>query len=278
LPVADDGFDIDLDALRSETKRIWEEKAAFWDGRFGEGNAFHKVLVEPAMDRLLDMRPGEAILEIGCGNGAYARHLAAAGAHVLATDLTESFLERARERTVEHVDRIEYRPLDATDPAALSKLATARFDAVVATMVLMDMPVIAPLFAALPRLFRPAGRFVFAVMHPCFNSNGAAMVVEEDWNDEGMLSTRYAMKVSRYLGMRPGKGIGMIGEPEPHYYFHRPVHALLGEAFRAGLVLDGLEEPAFPPFADTSRAGSLTWQNYSEIPPVLVARLRLGGG
>jgi hypothetical protein len=103
------------------------------------------------------------------------------------------------------------------------------------------------------------------------------MVVEEDWNDEGMLSTRYAMKVSRYLGLRPGKGIGMIGEPEPHYYFHRPLSVLLRDAFRAGLVLDGIEEPAFPPSADTTRARSLAWQNYTEIPPVLVARLRPGG-
>jgi 2-polyprenyl-3-methyl-5-hydroxy-6-metoxy-1,4-benzoquinol methylase len=276
--VGDDGHDIDLDALRSETKRIWEGKAAFWDGRFGEGNTFHKVLVEPAMDRLLNLRPDEHILEVGCGNGAYARHLAASGARVLATDLTEGFLDRARERTNGHLDRIEYRSLDATDPAALAELGVARFDAVVATMVLMDMPVIAPLLAALPRLLRPGGRFVFAVMHPCFNSNGAAMVIEEDWNEEGILSTRYAMKVSRYLDLRPGKGTGMIGEPEPHYYFHRPLSVLLGEAFRAGLVLDGIEEPAFPPSDDTARAGSLSWQNYTEIPPALVARLRPGGG
>jgi SAM-dependent methyltransferase len=272
-----DGHDIDLDALRSETKRIWEGKAAYWDGRFGEGNAFHKVLVEPTMDRLLDLRPDEHILEVGCGNGAYARHLAALGAWVLGTDLSETFLERARERTVEHTDRIEYRPLDATDPAALAELGEARFDAAVSTMVLMDMPVIAPLFAALRRVLRPGGRFVFAVMHPCFNTIGAAMVVEEDWNEAGILDIRYAMKVSRYLGLRPGKGTGMIGEPEPHYYFHRPLHVLLGEAFRAGLVLDGLEEPAFPVSDDKPRAGSLAWQNYTEIPPALVVRLRPGG-
>jgi hypothetical protein len=139
------------------------------------------------------------------------------------------------------------------------------------------MPVIAPLFAAIGRLLRPGGRFVFAVMHPCFNSNGTAMVVEEDWNEEGKLGTRHAVKVTRYLGVPPGKGIGMIGEPEPHFYFHRPLHLLLGEAFRAGLVLDGLEEPAFPPSSDEARSGSLAWQNYTEIPPVLVARLRPKG-
>jgi 2-polyprenyl-3-methyl-5-hydroxy-6-metoxy-1,4-benzoquinol methylase len=277
VSVPDDAGDVELQQFRAETRRIWEAKATFWDARFGEGNAFHKLLIEPAMDRLLALRPDEHILEVGCGNGAYARHLASRGVRVVATDLAETFLERARERTLEHTDRIAYRVLDATDPKALAELDGGRFDAVVSTMVLMDMPVLGPLFAALGRLLRPGGRFVFAVMHPCFNTTGAAMVVEEDWNEEGAIDTRYAMKVTRYLGLRPAKGMGMIGEPEPHYYFHRPLHVLLGEAFRAGLVLDGLEEPAFPPSNDETRSRSLAWQNYTEIPPAFVARLRPGG-
>ena len=84
------------DALVDETRRIWDTNAAFWDGRFGEGNAFHKTLVEPTVDRLLALQPGEAVLEIGCGNGAYARHMAEQGARVLATDFSAIFLERAR--------------------------------------------------------------------------------------------------------------------------------------------------------------------------------------
>lgn len=43
-------------------------------------------------------------------------------------------------------------------------------------------------------------------------------------------------------------------------------------AFSAGLVLDGLEEPAFPPGAEPGRR--FGWQAYPEIPPVLAARLR----
>lgn len=201
----------DLERLRAETRRIWEGNAAFWDARFGEGNAFHKTLVEPSVDRLLAPRPGEQILEIGCGNGAYARHLAARGARVLATDLSASFLERARERTVEHVDQMDYQQLDATDPAALAALGGARFDAAVATMVLMDMPIVEPLFAALGRLLQPNGRFVFAVMHPCFNTTGSAMMVEESWGPDGTEAICYAMKVTRYLGLRPSKGTGDRG-------------------------------------------------------------------
>ena len=68
------------------------------------------------------------------------------------------------------------------------------------------------------------------------------------------------------------KGIGIVGQPVPQTYFHRPLHALLEPFLRNGLVLDGLEETAF---TDPSNArGPLSWDHYPEIPPVLVVRLR----
>ena len=161
---------MERDALLDETRRIWDANATFWDGRIGEGNTFHKTLVEPTVDRLLALRPGDSVLEIGCGNGAYARHLAEQDASVLATDFSAVFPERARERSAGYEERIQYRQLDATDEAALRDLGAERFDAACANMVLMDIAAIELLFAALPRLLTPRGRFVFAIMHPCRNS------------------------------------------------------------------------------------------------------------
>jgi hypothetical protein len=54
------------------------------------------------------------------------------------------------------------------------------------------------------------------------------------------------------------------------------LHVLFNACFQAGLVLDGLEEPAFNPPHDGSQPSNvLSWANYREIPPVLVARLRI---
>ena len=84
----------------------------------------------------------------------------------------------------------------------------------------------------------------------------------------------YAAKVTRYLGLAPAKGLGILGQPEPHYYFHRPLYALLGAAFAAGLVMDGIEERAFQPDTERTRPNSTAWENFSEIPPLLAVRLR----
>src|SRR5918995_6626907 len=85
-------------ALVPETQAIWDEKAAFWDERMGEGNAFQQVLIGPASERLLAVRPNELILDVACGNGVFARRLAQLGAQVVATDFSARFLELARAR------------------------------------------------------------------------------------------------------------------------------------------------------------------------------------
>src|SRR5947209_19955667 len=100
--------------LNEETRSIWDQNASFWDDRMGEGNDFQRILIGPASERLLNLQPGETMLEIACGNGVFARRMAQLGVHVIATDFSSQLLERARARATEHPDGIEYRLLDAT--------------------------------------------------------------------------------------------------------------------------------------------------------------------
>lgn len=254
----------------SETRRIWDAKAEFWDEQMGEGNAFTRVLVGPSVERLLALRPGELVLDVGCGNGAVSRRLARLGARVVATDFSPRFLELARARSEELGKLIEYRLVDATDQAQLLALGEGQFEAVVSTMAMMDMPEIDPLLRAARRLLKPGGRFVFAVQHPAFNSNVTNLAIESETMESGVEVTNCSVRVRGYLGLPPGMGTGMEGEPEPHWYFHRPLHELFGACFAAGFVLDGLEEPAFPPGEATQL--EFSWQNFANIPPVLAAR------
>lgn len=51
-------------------------------------------------------QPGERVLDLGCGDGALTKKIAASGAEVIGVDVSESLLERARERglTVHKMD------------------------------------------------------------------------------------------------------------------------------------------------------------------------------
>ncbi|MEJ2758964.1 MAG: hypothetical protein P8046_10835, partial [Anaerolineales bacterium] len=135
-------------------------------------------------------------------------------------------------------------------------------------------PEIGPLYRAVRRLLKRGGRFVFATMHPAFNSNNPIFTAEQA-DVDGELVLTNALKITRYMDLPPVKGVGARNEPSPHYYYHRPLHQLLGEAFAAGLVLDGLIEAAFDPEkVDPSRP--LSWDSYPQIPPVLAGRFRVG--
>jgi SAM-dependent methyltransferase len=258
----------DDDAVRA----AWETNARWWDAYYEEGSEFHLTLVAPATEELLELRPGEAVLDVACGNGAFARRMAALGADVVAFDFSEAFVDCAQRRTVEGADRIEYRVLDATDSDGLLALGENRFDAAVCTMALMDMAEIEPLAATLPRLLRPEGRFVFSIQHPCFNQTGCRLTLEEE-DREGELLVTKSVKISRYMTPFPSEGIGIRGQPVPHHYFHRPLQELLRPFLARGLVLDGLQERPFD--SDENRPSRVSWDAFPEIPPVLVVRLRL---
>jgi SAM-dependent methyltransferase len=263
-----------LAAIGAESQAVWDANAAAYDARMGDqGNSFQRQLVFPAAERLLEAAAGQQILEIACGNGAFARRLGGLGARVLACDFSAGQLANAKARTRLEHGPIEYRQVDAANTGELLMLGQNNFDSAVCNMALMDMPAVEPLFAALPRLLKPGGRFVFVTMHPCFNQSGAALFEEAQHAEDGWAITR-GIKVTRYLsaGREPRLGNTVIGQPRPQYYFERPLQVLLNAAFRNGLVLDGVEECAFQAGGDPRR--SFEWENLPEIPPVLAGRLR----
>jgi len=258
--------------LNKEGRELWNRKARFWDELHGdEGNLFHRRLVEPSILQLLALQNGERVLDVGCGNGALARRLAGKGANITALDFSEEMIRLAKGRGF--ASDIDYRIVDATDKDALLSLGTAHFDAIVCSMTLMDIPIVAPLFEAASELLRAEGRFVFATMHPSFNSNNPVFFQEKQDRD-GVVTRVAGVKILAYLDLPPVKGSGAPGEPAPHYYYHRPLSALFQEAFEAGFLLDGLLEPAFSP-EDADLGPELSWTGMWQIPPVLSARLRL---
>ena len=250
-------------------KEEWDNQADIWDNRMGDdGNDFHLELVRPSVDELLSPLSGEAILDVGCGNGIYARHLARLGVHVTAIDVSQVMINMAKNRT-KGAGQITYKVIDATSEEQLASLSSNTYDAVVCNMALMDLAEIRPLGQTIPRILKTQGRFVFAVMHPCFNNvAGTSRVVEERYDEQGRHQT-HTIKVSSYITPVSGVSKGICGR-DPQHYFHRPLSVLLSILFEAGLAMDGIAEPVFEPQEERELGQS----KFREIPWAFVARLR----
>jgi 2-polyprenyl-3-methyl-5-hydroxy-6-metoxy-1,4-benzoquinol methylase len=257
-----------------ENRRIWDANARWWDDRIGDGNDFQTLLIEPATERLLDVVAGDRILDAACGAGRFARRMAELGARVVAFDYSAEFVARARERTSSDA-AVEYHVLDAANAAALGALGSNRFNKAVCTMALMDMPEIGTLFAGLSRMLTPGGAFVFSVTHPCFHSAAIQRFAEISEEHAGRHVIRSGVKVSSYLSPFARKTEGIVGQPEPQWFFHRSIGTLFRFGFEAGFVVDGIEEPRLS--EEQPRAG-VRWHDMPDIPPVMVVRMRLMAG
>ena len=264
----------DFPEYDNATVGAWDRLAEWWDDKIGDGNEFQDYLIEPPTERMLALKAGEQVLDIACGAGRFARRMASMGAIVTAIDQAERFLNRARERTRENRDRIEYPQRDATDRAAILSLGKGRFDAAVCTMALMDMSSITPLISALPALLKPQGRFVFSVTHPVFNS-GTARHIAEEYEHDGETMVKSGITITDYAEPFCYKGLGIPGQPEPQHYFHRPISLLFNTCFKYGFVLDDVEESVFPEGYRSTTSNPLAFSQMPSIPPIMVARMLL---
>jgi SAM-dependent methyltransferase len=100
-----------------------------------------------------ELQPQMRVLEVGCGTGMFTEMFAASGADILAVDISEDLLERARSRGIPNA-RFVSRPFEECE-------LDGPFDAVIGSSVLHHLDVT----VAIKRMFallKPGGRLSFA--------------------------------------------------------------------------------------------------------------------
>ena len=113
------------------------DQVAYWNGpagqRWAERQAAQDVLLKPVADLVIDrakLKPGERVIDVGCGSGAtaiaFARKVAPSG-HVLGVDISGPMLERARQSAPKDLP-VDFVLADATvypfEPASFDVLAS----------------------------------------------------------------------------------------------------------------------------------------------------------
>lgn len=188
-----------------------------WDP---EGDFTRIHMLNPVIFAALGDVRGQRILDAGCGQGYLCRLLAKKGATMVGLEPSRAMFEFANDREVESPLGIEYVQGDLSRSANL----TGPFDAVIANMVLMDIPDWEEAMRTCVGVLRSGGLFVYSVTHPCFEES------TESWPEKGFVA------VEEYLAEY---------ETPMHYglNYHRTLSAYINETISLGCTLKELVEP-----------------------------------
>ena len=145
----------DLGALKARQRAAWSS------GDYAVVGTTLQIVGEQLCEAL-DLRAGEAVLDVAAGNGNAALAAARRWCDVTATDYVPALLERARERAAGERLAMGFREADAE---ALP-FAEASFDVVVSTFGVMFAPDQERAAAELVRVCRPGGRIGLASWTP----------------------------------------------------------------------------------------------------------------
>lgn len=201
---------------------------------------------------------GKVVLDVGCGEGHLGRHLLQFGPHsVTGVDISTALLDQARLSAAGHGPQLHYRRDDAQ---TLDSIDTGSVDVAVSNLAIMDIPDHRRVFAAVRRVLRPGGLFVFSMMHPCFEAPFDAqgqflMDLVEPERRAAYTIRRYATEGRWYAGKE-----GMRSRVGAH---HRTLGTVLCDLLGAGFTLTHLNEPVTAP-------GDLG----GEVPRTLVIEVR----
>lgn len=141
------------------------DQIAFWNGDAGEKwvkaqNRLDAMLAPITAEVLkaASVKPGERVLDIGCGCGETSIVLAKAGARVTGVDISRPMLARAKQRAAE--SRID--AFDAIEADASERKFDATYDLLFSRFGVMFFADADAAFANLRKALKPGGRLAFA--------------------------------------------------------------------------------------------------------------------
>ncbi len=247
--------DIDL-AFESEYDKFGDFYYEFVKSEI-ENSAAPSLMVRTMLESIGDVE-GERVLDLACGEGYLSRILAEMRANVTGVDISANLLEHARKQSEGLA--VEYLRDDAQE---LSRLDSDSFDVVICNMALMDIADLDRVLGAVHRVLKSNRKFVFSILHPCFQApfgpgEEGHVEVDEAGNFVAGRVVRYTEEGKWYTS-----GSGMLGTLGS---FHRMLSTYLNALIETGFELRGIAEPTLPPAEYEDLAGQ--WS--SRIPRVLI--------
>src|SRR3989344_7184875 len=176
----------------------WEKDSQHYNKQVGrEGHYYHQQVVIPGVVRLLDLKVGDKLLDVGCGQGVLARAIDEE-VEYWGVDASRSLIEMAIK--FDKNNKHHYQTIKAE-----RMVFEQKFEKIAAVLSLQNMAEQEEVLRKISALLEKDGKFVMVINHPCFRIPRQSGWGEHDNKLQYRYVDRYMSEMEIPILMHPGQ-------------------------------------------------------------------------
>ena len=209
----------------------WESSHKWYDSIVGEkGHYYHEQIVLPNTLRLLNLKKGDALLDLGCGQGVLARSIPQ-GVRYVGVDAAPSLIHSAKAKS-----KHPFYVSDITKPLSFKE---DPFSHAAMILVTQNLEHVDGAFKNASDHLKPHGKLVIVMNHPCFRiPRQSSWGVDEPKKLQYRRIDLYMSSLKIPIQTNPGQQ----DKSATTWSFHHPLSYYFQKLSEAGFVIEAVEE------------------------------------
>ncbi len=209
----------------------WGNVAEWYAALLNDADSYQSQVIMPHLVRMMDIKPGQKILDLACGSGFFSEIFHAEGAQVIGVDISPELIALAQAHASKDISFL------VTHAHNLSGISSGSIESIAIVLALQNIKEAKETLLECSRVLQEKGRVYIVLNHPAFRIPGSS---SWEWDSSGKQYRRIDQYISEKaieIAMHPG------GNPsEKTVSFHRPLQYYMKIAKTAGFAMTRLEE------------------------------------
>ena len=203
-----------------------------------EPSNYQKDVILPNILRLLDLKSGDNVLDLACGQGFFSREFAKAGANVAGVDISAELIAIAKKSIEGFLSKKLNIKFSVSPADKIDFIKSSSIDKIAIILAIQNIGNMNGTFEECSRVLKESGKMCLVLNHPAFR-----VPKNSSWQFDEAGKTQYR-RIDEYMSeskvpiqMHPGEK-----PSEMTVSFHRPLQVYFKAFKKAGFAITGLEE------------------------------------
>lgn len=212
----------------------WGHVSNWYDEVVEDNDSYQEQVIKPNLIRLVDVKKGDKILDLACGQGFFSRVLSGLGALVTGVDIGKELIELAKEKSPKE---IRFLNSSADD---LKILKDKEFDKVICVLAMQNIENMQKTISETSRALKNSGSFYLILNHPFIR-----IPQKSSWGFDESVNVQYR-RLDSYMSEFKSEIVMNPGESKRKrvstFSFHRPLQVYTKAITKAGFMIGRIEE------------------------------------